>query len=56
MLEHKYGKKITGLYLVCLHPDNPYKTYDRIQVPFLEKEMADLFEYRRKQVASAANP
>jgi len=54
ILEHKYGKKITGLYLVCLHPDNPYKTYDRIQVPFLEKEMADLFEYRRKQVAAAA--
>jgi len=51
ILEHKYGKKVTGLYLVCLHPDNPYKTYERIQVPFLEKEMEDLFEYRRQQVA-----
>jgi CRISPR/Cas system-associated exonuclease Cas4 (RecB family) len=50
ILEEKYGKKVTGLYLVCIHPDNPYKTYDRIKVPFLEKEMKDLFEQRRKQV------
>jgi hypothetical protein len=46
ILEHKYGKKVVGLFLVCLHPDNPYKTYDRIEVPFLEKEMKDLFEMR----------
>jgi len=50
ILEHKYDKRVVGLYLVCLHPDNPYKTYDRIKVPFLEKEMADLFAERRKQV------
>lgn len=52
ILEHKYGKKITALYLVRLHPDNPYKTYDRIHVPILEKEMADLVEYRKQEVAS----
>ena len=51
ILEQKYGKKITGLYLVCLHPNNAYKTYDRIEVPFLEKEMKDLFAYRATQVA-----
>jgi PD-(D/E)XK nuclease superfamily len=50
ILEEKYGKKVTGLYLVCLHPDNPYKTYDRIEVPFLEKEMKELFEERRKEI------
>jgi ATP-dependent exoDNAse (exonuclease V) beta subunit len=50
ILEHKYGKKVTGLYLVCLHPDNPYKNYDRIEVPFLEEDMQNLFEYRRKQI------
>lgn len=50
ILEEKYGKKVTGLYLVCLHPDNPYKTYERIQVPFLEKELKLLFEERRKEV------
>jgi hypothetical protein len=50
ILEEKYGKKITALYLVCLHPDNQYKTYDRIEVPILEKELNELFEERRKEV------
>ena len=52
ILERKYDKKITNLCLVCLHPDNPYKTYDRILVPFLEKEMTDLFELRRREIES----
>jgi hypothetical protein len=52
ILEQKYEKKITGLYLVCLHPDSAYKTYDRIEVPFLDKEISDLFEYRKQQVAN----
>lgn len=51
ILEHKYNKKVTGLYLVCLHPDNPYKSYERIQVPILEKEMDDLMELRRKEIS-----
>jgi ATP-dependent exoDNAse (exonuclease V) beta subunit len=46
ILETKYNKKVIGLYLVCLHPDNPYKTYDRIEVPFLEQEMRDLIDLR----------
>ena len=50
ILEEKYGKKVTGLYLVCLHPDNPYKTYDLIEVPFLEEEMRLLFEERRREM------
>jgi len=50
ILEEKYGKTVTGLYLVCLHPDNPYKSYDRIEVPFLEKEMKLLFDERRREV------
>jgi hypothetical protein len=49
-LEHKYDKKITDLYLVCMHPDNKYKNYERIQVPVLDKEIADLFALRRQQV------
>ena len=52
ILEHKYDRKVTGLYLVRLHPDNPFKTYERIEVPFLEKEMIDLFEERRKEIES----
>jgi ATP-dependent exoDNAse (exonuclease V) beta subunit len=50
ILEEKYGKKITDLYLICVHPDNPYQTYDRIKVPVLEKEMNDLFELRKNQI------
>jgi len=50
ILEQKYDKKVTGLYLVCLHPNNPYKTYDRIEVPFLEQEMRALFDYRRAEL------
>ena len=52
ILERKYGKIITDMYLVCMHPDNPYKNYERIEVPVLEKELDALFEYRRQQVAS----
>ena len=51
ILELKYGKKVTALYLVCLHPDSTYKTYDRINVPILEKEIGDLFEFRKTQIA-----
>jgi len=51
ILEHKYGKKVTNLFLVCLHPDNAYKKYDRIEVPVLETEMNDLINLRLVQVA-----
>jgi hypothetical protein len=38
--------------LVVLHPDNPNKSYEIVDVPFLDKEMADLWDYRRNQLAS----
>jgi len=50
ILEDKYGKVVTGLYLVCLHPDNVYKQYDRIEVPVLDKEMDALFELRQLEI------
>ena len=50
ILEHKYNKKVTGLYLVIIHPDNPSKTYERLEVPILEKEMIDLFEFRKSKM------
>ena len=46
ILEQKYDKKVTDLYLVCLHPENVYKTYELIKVPFIDKEIADLMNYR----------
>ena len=50
ILEHKYGKKVTDLYLVCMHPANQYKNYQRIKVPFLDKEMKELVQLRLAQV------
>ena len=50
ILEHKYDKKIVDLYLVCMHPDNQYETYERIQVPLMDKEITDLIEHRKEQV------
>ena len=52
ILEAKYGKTITELCLVRLHPDNPYKSYDLIPVPIMEKEMRDLMEFRKMQLSN----
>ena len=48
-LEHKYDKKVVGMFLICLHPDNPYKNYERIEVPLMEKEIKDLYDIRLKE-------
>jgi hypothetical protein len=50
ILERKYGKNITKLCLVRLHPDNPEETYELLDVPILTKEIDDLFEERLKEV------
>ena len=42
ILEEKYGKKITGLYLICLHPCN--STYERVEVPILDTEICLLLK------------
>jgi len=52
ILEHKYGKIVTNMCLVRLHPDNVYKTYERIEVPVLENEMKDLVKVRLAEVAA----
>jgi len=53
ILEKKYDKKVVGLFLICLHPDNPYKTYERFEVPFMDKEMEDLYNLRLSIVENA---
>ena len=50
ILQEKYGKTVDELYLVCLHPDNFHKTYELLEVPNLDKEIKDLFEYRKTQI------
>ena len=52
IIEEKYGMKVVGLCLVCLHPDNCNKNYQIIKVPFIEKEIEDLFQYRREMLVS----
>jgi ATP-dependent exoDNAse (exonuclease V) beta subunit len=42
ILETKYDKKVTGLYLICLHPLNSPKTYERVEVPFLDNDISQL--------------
>jgi len=50
ILEEKYGKKVTDLYLVRLHPNNPRKTYDLIKCADLSNEIAELFQLRKKEI------
>lgn len=45
ILETKYNKKVSELYLLCLHPNNP--TYLRIPVPILRDEINDLMGLKR---------
>lgn len=44
ILEAKYGKIVTKLCLVRIHPDS--NSYELIEVPFLTKEVTDLFRER----------
>lgn len=52
ILEDKYGKKVEELYLVCLHPENKNKNYQRIKVVDLQEEVRGLFDMRKKELAN----
>ena len=45
----KYGKTVTDLFLVVLHPDA--KKYNRIKLPDLQREVSELFEERIRRFA-----
>ena len=47
ILESKYGKKVTKLCLVRLHPDSEEKTYELIELPDLSNDIKTLFELRK---------
>jgi ATP-dependent exoDNAse (exonuclease V) beta subunit len=47
ILEEKYGKKVTDLYLIRLHPNNEKKSYDLIKCADLSQEIADLFKLKK---------
>jgi ATP-dependent exoDNAse (exonuclease V) beta subunit len=44
ILEDKYDKKVTDLYLVRLHPDAEEKSYELIKLPDLSYEVRELFQ------------
>jgi hypothetical protein len=46
----KYGKTVTDLYLVVLHPDA--QNYNRIKLPNLQSEVQQLFEERIQKFAN----
>jgi len=51
ILERNYGKTVTKLCLVRLHPDIKEQTYELLDVPILTKEIEVLFEERKKEVS-----
>lgn len=55
ILQRCYGKRVTDLYLVCLHPDNKNRSYQCIQVVDLQSEVAALFEERLNAFSTAKN-
>ena len=50
ILQSKYGKTITDLYLIVLHPEA--QNYQRVKLPDLQSEVAELFEERIRHFAS----
>jgi hypothetical protein len=41
---------VDELYLVCLHPENKNKDYQRIKVANLQEEVQDLFQIRKNEI------
>jgi hypothetical protein len=52
ILQTKYDKTVTDLYLIVLHPEA--QNYQRIKLPDLQAEVAELFEERIRNFAAAA--
>ena len=47
LIEKNYGKKVKEMYLVCLHPNNQNKNFQRIKVCDLSQEVNDLLQLRK---------
>lgn len=50
ILHRKYGKKVTALRLVRLHPDAEEETYEIIDVPLLDGDLKNLITLREDQL------
>ena len=49
LIEKNYGKTVTGMAIVCLHPEN--SNYQFLTIPDLQEEVNDLFALRKSQLA-----
>jgi ATP-dependent exoDNAse (exonuclease V) beta subunit len=49
LIEKNYGKKVTNMYLVCLHPNNKNRSFLRYEVPVMTNEINELMDLRVKQ-------
>ena len=49
ILELKYGKTVTNLRLVRLHPEAKEKSYELIPLPDLKREIEDLFREKKTE-------
>ena len=54
ILEAKYGKIVTDLYLIRLHPDAEEENYEIIQVPIVNADIKNLFDERQQIMAKTA--
>jgi hypothetical protein len=50
ILESKYEKTVTDMYLVCMHPNNGNGSYQRIRVSDLSEEVGSLVAHRQQQL------
>jgi ATP-dependent exoDNAse (exonuclease V) beta subunit len=50
IIEEKYQKQVTELYLVRLHPENEEGTYDLIKIPVIEEDIIALFKERKNNL------
>ena len=50
IIEEKYGKKVGAMYLVCMHPENKRKNFERIKVVDLSDDIKSLFADRMKRL------
>ena len=50
MLEKNYGEKVVGMYLVCLHPNNQNKSYQRLKVSHMKQEIDNLMALKKQML------
>jgi len=50
LLEKNYGKKVVGMFLVCLHPNNKNHSYIRLEVNHLKDEMDTIIRHRKVEI------